>query len=1255
MAQNQNELGAMMAAQNELAGINAARQQTSQEEQAFLQQQQAASAVMMQAAQIGTSGGGLPQQVGAMNPQTQALLAQYGVTGAPIPGRTTSSNKTTQNGNNIKVENNTTTNNDIKIINPPSTGGGGNEAAANQTKFQVWLSNAFAKQGQDYEVQRRMFARRDRDLEKQSNKMMREIEKSNKSLGEKLNPKAWAVEQGGEMKKVLTILLLTVAPTLVKPIVDGIKNLKNFFTGGTEGESFVSRIKTAIGLDDEKTSLSEAIGKTISDGIKGVKDWFGLLFEERRRAIESLEKPKARLKIGDKNASILWRLGDWMVYLSNVVSAGLGGFSGLSKANAEQMRDDSQKKFTTSNEKAATMESGVHDLLHEGLHHQQTISKDYYDLTGRLKGGDSLAAMAVTRGISAEIKVNSIRGPHQKPVDSSIIGKRMSDLEILLEKEGSYIIGEKPDVLNFLDVWGLDEKYFDLLLKEKLIYPKDLLYITYKISKNRIDAGLFEKDKFPNSFDQKNIIDVEKRIYYIMTKGGFDRIKKDVFGNKDFEFKDSKNDSIVYNKLTSIHSDQTFKNKDRFQQLANTNSVSAAYSEARSDVSFGQAAEVAKVISNQAKATGGAVKGFVSSAWQSIKGATLKGAYLNTNAGRQNFIEDLYGVFSKELFSFYKSKGLSDEEAQERASLMASILTSQCALESGYGTNSNSKYFNYANLTGGKNTRKGKDKDKNGDEIEQNFRVFESGEEFAQALIHLLDSGKQYEGALFADSAEDYFKMIQRGYDGIYNPNKLGADNGKFAEDKEYVSKGLKIAEKVIPTIEEYAKSLLAGDNSGEAASIKFDGSVPHYITPDKQYKAEFDRLRIGNLKEGETPWDAMIGLYQYNSKTGLYDIPVDKNIFNISDPNSLKDVINRGVSSNQYKELYKLMFDNIGPKDGILFYRQPRKNFSDLARLKIAETADLLGKSDNHEDYINIPFYLIPTKDGKLFQINTISVRTMNYSDTVDCPRYTGFVYEQFSGRYPDEYYKLSDATIAGLPSGRNPQFYSIGFELDEKGNEALRNWKGILGSGFYVNKNGYLVFKNETYAGSGEYEEKYLNRSEVEGLEKLGLITNVKKHFLGIGNHNYSAELTESGKEFQDIVSNDEKIDLGWHGKYKYLSGKDWEAMNDDEKRKYINFLSSLTTDSQKQNALKLIPLNSENALEQAQRLVGVITPQNYSAITKIVEPTTKTGAEKITENTKEGTPIVINEGGSSVYNDNKVYHVYYGGVNPSDSTSS
>ena len=218
--QDPNSLGAMMAAQNELNGVNSARLQNSQEEQAFLQQQRAANAVMMQAAQIGTSGG-LGQQVGAMNPQTQAILAQYGVNAAPMPGKTTTSNKISQSGGNIRIENKTTTNNDVKVINA-GTGGASGEAG-NQAKFQTWLSNAFAKQQTDYEVQRRVFARRDRDLEKQSNKMMRELEKTNKGLSEKLSPESWQETQGNQLKTVLTVLMLTLAPLIVKPIAEGIE------------------------------------------------------------------------------------------------------------------------------------------------------------------------------------------------------------------------------------------------------------------------------------------------------------------------------------------------------------------------------------------------------------------------------------------------------------------------------------------------------------------------------------------------------------------------------------------------------------------------------------------------------------------------------------------------------------------------------------------------------------------------------------------------------------------------------------------------------------------------------------------------------------------------------------------------------------------------------------------------------------------------------------------------------------------------
>jgi hypothetical protein len=218
--ENDNGLGAMMQAQSELSGVNAARQQNLLSEQAFLQQQQAAGATMMQAAQIGTSPS-VNQQVGGMNPQTQAILSQYGINGTPKPGKTTTSSNMMQSQGNTRIENKTITNNDIKIVTPniPMSSGGGGDAG-NQAKFKTWLSNAFAKQQSDYEVQRRVFARKDRDLEKQSNKMMRNLEKSTKSLSERLNPENLTKPLGSQFKTLVFLLGTSILPTLVENLGD---------------------------------------------------------------------------------------------------------------------------------------------------------------------------------------------------------------------------------------------------------------------------------------------------------------------------------------------------------------------------------------------------------------------------------------------------------------------------------------------------------------------------------------------------------------------------------------------------------------------------------------------------------------------------------------------------------------------------------------------------------------------------------------------------------------------------------------------------------------------------------------------------------------------------------------------------------------------------------------------------------------------------------------------------------------------------
>ena len=509
MAQNQNELGAMMAAQNELAGLNAGRQQNSQAEQAFLQQQQAANAVMMQAAQIGTSGGGLPQQVGAMNPQTQALLAQYGVTGVPTPGRTTSSSKTTQSGNNIKVENNTTTNNDIKIINPPGASGGNNEAA-NQTKFQVWLSNAFAKQGQEYEAQRRMFARRDRDLEKQSNKMMREIEKSNQSLGEKLNPKTWAVEQGGEMKKIFTIMLLTVAPTLIKPIVDGISNLGEKLKGflGLDGEgTFKEEFSKAIGIEEGQTFLGK-LKEELFDLGNYIKEFFSDMMDDRKAAIQKAkEKHSGGVPFG--TATMLGTaMGSVAPGLGNLIGGALGfladSIAGITKTitaipdylgaaflGLDHFTNETQKELDI---KAITRQTGMsssnRDFANTSSQDRYSTEflggthKDNRDSFGNLKRGDEN-----TQHEQASFTTAAMTKMGSK---FDLAGAKQA-YKYLGKEKGSIKFGSREQLIDWLIAHGYEENEAGLFIqKEQFVEIKDkfrLWYIKYTSSRFSIQSA----------------------------------------------------------------------------------------------------------------------------------------------------------------------------------------------------------------------------------------------------------------------------------------------------------------------------------------------------------------------------------------------------------------------------------------------------------------------------------------------------------------------------------------------------------------------------------------------------------------------------------------------------------------------------------------------------------------------------------------------------------------------------------------------
>lgn len=521
--QDQNGLGAMMAAQGELSSLNAARAQNSQAEQAFLQQQQAANAVMMQAAQIGTSGGGLGQQVGAMNPQTQALLAQYGITGAPQqPGKTTSTNKTTQSGGNVKIENNTTTNNDIKIVNPPSQGGGD---GGNQAKFQTWLSNSFAKQNQEYEVQKRAFARRDRDLEKQSNKMMRELEKSTSSIGEKLNPQAWAAANGDQTKKVLGIILLTLAPKLIKPISDKLQDIFGFFNGegGDDNDSkFEKKIKKILGFTqddyDKKKGIGEKIGEIIGDKISRIEDTLKQQIDDRREAIASIEKPKRRLN-GDKDAKILWRLGDWMSYLGKVIPAALGGSKGRMDSISDEIKDLGKEEITKDVNEARAREIKKEENISSGNYF---LTNEDWTFGGKLK--EDQATVRKSQAIVANLfKTGKITE------NSATIHALMSENKRIAQSNGEIPLGTKEDADRFLEPWGWST---DLLIEagktdgKTYISERELVLVIGTLPNGIAISKVFEENSSELSEAKKGKVQTSYVPRWFLTSLGFNKIEE---------------------------------------------------------------------------------------------------------------------------------------------------------------------------------------------------------------------------------------------------------------------------------------------------------------------------------------------------------------------------------------------------------------------------------------------------------------------------------------------------------------------------------------------------------------------------------------------------------------------------------------------------------------------------------------------------------------------------------------------------------
>ena len=337
----------------------------------YMAQQVAANNVLSQQVEMAAA-----QGAGGFNPATVGTLSQYGL-GQPKQVKTQTISTSNQKQSNQKIiVNNKTENivyNDVKvpagstakkpvpvpIVTDKSKLDGG------LGKFKSWLGNTFNQQSELSARKQREFRRKDAELTKQSNKMIRDLDKTSKSLGDRLDPKHVYRDVGSAFKNVLILLgLATIVenwPKLMNSINDiehsvtdfvnnGINKTRDFFSdggtfsvnmtkmlGGKPGESPGDAFKNL--LFDEKEGLFAYISKYLNDRL-----------EERAAAIKTVKKPN--FSILDINASI----GSLGTYLSDILAAILNprGASKRSVVNSEleaRKEDYNEYKFRGNNDK----------------------------------------------------------------------------------------------------------------------------------------------------------------------------------------------------------------------------------------------------------------------------------------------------------------------------------------------------------------------------------------------------------------------------------------------------------------------------------------------------------------------------------------------------------------------------------------------------------------------------------------------------------------------------------------------------------------------------------------------------------------------------------------------------------------------------------------------------------------------------------------------------------------------------------------
>lgn len=462
----------------------------------------------------------LQGQVATMNPQTQATMGKFGV--KPQRSQNTTSNSSSnssvsRSGNvtNIRNENVTHNTTNIKVTQPqipvsqPQIPIQQVRRDDGTSKFKAWLSEMFAKQQNEAEIQRKEYRKKEWALGRTTTRLMKRIGEATSNIGNKLDPQVMSSSLGGQLKWLLMIFGATMIAKVWKPTMKFLANLESGFRAvfglpinqdlrnNTTGTlSIIEQIKSFIGIKKgENTSLIKGIGEVFMQGIDKLIDRLKFWFEDRAKAMRSVEFPKMDNVdfgalgdvLGPAMEGIMGSFKGIAAYLGDLITVAMGGTKGKVTVAARKATRKAQESFTNTEGKDVTY--GDTALL-QGNGRNYMRESDF-DMFGNLKG-NAASTQAMSQSLISMINDRSNTG-HAVEIASGV-----SQLFKTAENNGSVIIN--PEILSYL---GLDNKDLVTLkgngmLKEKqyrIIFVKPNDFQKEEMygeagSVNRIGAGV---------------------------------------------------------------------------------------------------------------------------------------------------------------------------------------------------------------------------------------------------------------------------------------------------------------------------------------------------------------------------------------------------------------------------------------------------------------------------------------------------------------------------------------------------------------------------------------------------------------------------------------------------------------------------------------------------------------------------------------------------------------------------------------------